>query len=86
LELKGGFAGEEEMRQLIKGVRCPKCGGNLYLDRDYIGWYEQCLQCSYMKDLGVVYQSKKKAEEKTTEPVLVKKRAEVDKKDTAPHK
>lgn len=40
--------------------RCPKCGGNLYLDRDYNGWYEQCLQCAYMKDLAVVYQNKKK--------------------------
>jgi reverse gyrase len=27
--------------------RCPKCGGNIYLDRDYSGWYEQCLQCSH---------------------------------------
>jgi DNA-directed RNA polymerase subunit M/transcription elongation factor TFIIS len=36
--------------------RCPKCGGNLYMDRDYHGWYEQCLQCSYMKDLKVIYQ------------------------------
>ena len=68
------------MRQLITGVRCPKCGGNLYLDRDYIGWYEQCLQCSYMKDLGVVYQSRKKAEEKAAVPVPVKIQRAVDKK------
>jgi ribosomal protein S27AE len=27
--------------------RCPKCGGNLFLDSDHYGWYEQCLQCSY---------------------------------------
>ena len=35
--------------------KCPKCGGNLYLERDYyeeglfIGWYEQetCLQCGF---------------------------------------
>ena len=27
--------------------KCPKCGGNIYLDKDYCGWYEQCLQCSH---------------------------------------
>ena len=60
------------MRQLITGVRCPKCGGNLYLDRDHNGWYEQCLQCAYMKDLAVVYQRKKKEQKETLETVSVK--------------
>ena len=46
------------MGKLKTGGRCPKCGGNLYLDRDYNGWYEQCLQCAYMKDLAIVYQDK----------------------------
>jgi len=35
---------------------CPKCGGNIIIDKDYHGWYEQCLQCSYMRDLKVIYQ------------------------------
>jgi DNA-directed RNA polymerase subunit M/transcription elongation factor TFIIS len=39
--------------------RCPKCGGNLYIDKDHHGWYEQCLQCSYMRDLKVIYEHKK---------------------------
>jgi transposase len=39
--------------------RCPKCGGNLYMDKDYHGWYEQCLQCAYMRDLKVIYERKK---------------------------
>jgi transposase len=39
--------------------RCPKCGGNLYIDKDYHGWYEQCLQCAYMRDLKVIYEDKK---------------------------
>jgi len=39
--------------------RCPKCGGNLYMDKDYHGWYEQCLQCAYMRDLEVIYEKKK---------------------------
>ncbi len=68
------------MRRLISGVRCPKCGGNLYLDSDYIGWYEQCLQCAYMKDLGVVYQNKKKTPKDIAEPVPVKIRGNIEKK------
>jgi predicted nucleic-acid-binding Zn-ribbon protein len=36
--------------------KCPKCGGNLYLDSDYciegsfISWYEEetCLQCGFI--------------------------------------
>ena len=68
------------MGQLIVGGRCPKCGGNLYLDRDYIGWYEQCLQCAYMKDLGVVYQNKKKTESKVALPVKVRIKDNINKK------
>ena len=49
--------------------RCPKCGGNLYLDRDYNGWYEQCLQCAYMKDLAVVYQKATKIDKGLKEAV-----------------
>lgn len=39
------------MKSGFIGKRCPKCGGNIYLDRDYSGWYEQCLQCSQMRYL-----------------------------------
>ena len=36
--------------------KCPKCGGNLYIDSDYciegsfISWYEEetCLQCGFI--------------------------------------
>ncbi|MBN1161273.1 MAG: hypothetical protein JXA17_04945 [Dehalococcoidales bacterium] len=74
------------MRKIIAAVRCPKCGGNLYLDNDYIGWYEQCLQCAYMKDLGVVYQSKKKSQKVAAEPVAVNNQKYLKKKDNAPEK
>jgi DNA-directed RNA polymerase subunit M/transcription elongation factor TFIIS len=47
------------MGRLKTEGRCPKCGGNLYLDRDYNGWYEQCLQCAYLRDLAAVYEHKK---------------------------
>jgi hypothetical protein len=29
----------------LKG--CPKCKGDLYSDRDIMGYYRQCLQCGY---------------------------------------
>jgi len=32
--------------------RCPKCGGNIFVDRDFSGGYEQCLQCGYNSDLA----------------------------------
>jgi hypothetical protein len=30
---------------------CPRCGGDMFIDRDWYGWYEKCLQCSYCCDL-----------------------------------
>ena len=34
---------------------CPKCGGKILIDKDHHGWYEQCLQCSYMRDLVAMF-------------------------------
>ena len=33
--------------QALKSKRCPRCGGNIFLDEDTMGYYEQCLQCGY---------------------------------------
>ena len=30
---------------------CSRCGGDLFIDRDADGWYEQCLQCSHRREL-----------------------------------
>jgi len=30
---------------------CARCGGDLFVDRDMDGWFEQCLQCSYRREL-----------------------------------
>jgi len=30
---------------------CPRCGGDLFIDRDLDSWYAQCLQCSYRREL-----------------------------------
>ena len=29
---------------------CPKCHGELYLDRDRYGFFVKCLQCAFVKD------------------------------------
>ena len=48
------------MRDVTKGVNnmlhwklksCSRCGGDLFIDRDMDGWFEQCLQCGYRKAL-----------------------------------
>ncbi len=33
----------------LKG--CPRCKGDVQVDRDEWGWYEQCLQCGYLGNL-----------------------------------
>ena len=38
---------------------CPRCGGDLYIDRDLDSWYEQCLLCSYSNELRDLYELKK---------------------------
>ena len=30
---------------------CPRCGGDMFLSKDVYGYYEQCLQCSYIYEL-----------------------------------
>ncbi len=42
------------MREGFIQKHCPKCGGNVYLDRDFYGWHEKCLQCGYTRDLEAI--------------------------------
>ncbi len=30
---------------------CPRCQGDLFVDKDFDGWYEQCLQCGYRREM-----------------------------------
>ena len=53
------------IRGFIKKKRCPRCGGNIYLDIDCFGWYEQCLQCSVTRYLDTVIEVREKAGEGT---------------------
>ena len=34
---------------------CPRCKGDVLLgNEDQYGWYEQCLQCGYQRDLEIM--------------------------------
>ena len=35
-----------------KSKKCPKCGGDMYIDVDEDVWFDHCLQCGYMKNLN----------------------------------
>jgi len=44
---------------------CPRCGGDIFVDRDPYSWYEQCLQCGYLRDMPgtvKVYQNSRQKE------------------------
>jgi len=36
--------------RIVKG--CPRCKGDMFVDRDRYGWHKQCLQCGYLLDLA----------------------------------
>jgi len=31
---------------------CPRCGGDLFIQRETDGWYEECLLCGYQRDVS----------------------------------
>ena len=37
---------------------CPRCQGDLFVGRDPDGWFEQCLQCGYRKEMRPVAEVK----------------------------
>ena len=39
---------------MLRLKSCPKCKGDVLLDQDQYGWYEQCIQCGYLSDLQKV--------------------------------
>ncbi len=43
-------------RWRLKG--CPRCGGDLFIEKGFDNWYEQCLQCSYRLELRKINREK----------------------------
>ncbi len=41
----------EEVIGMLRFKSCPRCKGDVLIDKDEYGWYEQCLQCGYQRDL-----------------------------------
>ncbi len=31
---------------------CPRCRGDLYIERDFYGQYKECIQCGHMEDIA----------------------------------
>ena len=58
-------------RWRIKG--CPRCGGDVFIDKDLNGWYEQCLQCSYRSELKSLTGLKKQPIQRDKEPAATGK-------------
>ena len=52
----------------LKYHSCPRCKkGDVAMDKDYYGWYEDCVQCGYTRDLdsmGEPYQRQNVTSEK----------------------
>ena len=37
---------------------CPRCNGDVGVERDHWGFYEQCIQCGYLHDLQNIVEAK----------------------------
>ncbi len=42
---------------------CPRCQGDLFVDRDSDGWFEQCLQCGYRREMRPIAEIKRQSAE-----------------------
>jgi translation initiation factor 2 beta subunit (eIF-2beta)/eIF-5 len=31
---------------------CPRCNGDIFIQREIDGWYEECLSCGYRRDVS----------------------------------
>ena len=47
---------------------CPKCNGDIFVDKDIDGWYERCLQCGYNQDLETIVEVKEQPTVRKREP------------------
>ena len=72
IELGGGMrTGSFDLNELV-GLRrrvrvrlklksCPRCKGDVVVELDQFGWYEECIQCGYLHDLQNVVEVKQQA-------------------------
>ncbi|MFC1989542.1 hypothetical protein ACFLVW_03135 [Chloroflexota bacterium] len=49
---------------------CPRCRGDIYIDKELYGWYELCLQCGYLREMpGMAEAHQHSNKERKEEPV-----------------
>ena len=53
---------------MLRLKSCPRCKGDLRIDQDHYGWYEECIQCGYICDLPRVVTTQEQNPEKTEKP------------------
>jgi len=58
------------VEMLIMPKRCPRCNGDLFIDRDQYGLFLQCLQCGYLRDLRMQFRGEEQKSVREKEPVL----------------
>jgi len=44
---------------ILKIKSCPRCAGDVYIDEDIYGWYEECYQCGYLRFLEKINETGK---------------------------
>ena len=54
---------------------CPRCRGDLYIDRDFYGQYKQCIQCGHMEDLAPAPRARRQGVIRRNRDRVVKKAA-----------
>ncbi len=40
---------------MLRFKSCPRCRGDVLIERDQYGWYEYCIQCGYQRDLKWIH-------------------------------
>jgi len=58
-------SGEEE-KSMWNFKSCPRCVGDIYIDKSEGKWYQSCLQCGFEKELPNIIEDKKQLTKKDT--------------------
>ena len=54
---------------------CPRCRGDLYIDRDFYGQYKQCIQCGHMEDIAPAPRARRQVPVRRSRDRVIKKAA-----------
>ena len=56
---------------------CPRCGGDVHINRDFYGEYKECLMCGFMVDIerkdDIVVKTVSETNKKTAKKVIMPK-------------